>query len=140
MEIDNYQTIINAFNNCTLPRSEWHHPAHLTVALWYLTHYGEQEAITLLRQGIQTYNAKVGIQTTKDGGYHETLTLFWISMVRHYLLTINQSNTFPELANGLIQKYEDKNLPFKYYSRDLLMSWEARKTWIEPDLQPFPVI
>ena len=31
-EIDN---LIHAFQECSLPRSQWNHEAHLTVALWY---------------------------------------------------------------------------------------------------------
>ncbi|HLO85432.1 MAG TPA: hypothetical protein VK203_10565 [Nostocaceae cyanobacterium] len=139
-KISEIESVVNAFNNCTLPRSDWHHKAHLTVAFWYLTHYKAQEAINLLRQSIQKYNAGVGIKTTKDGGYHETLTLFWIHLIRHYLLTKNENHRFLELTNELIQNYGDKNLPFNYYSRDLLMSWEARINWIEPDLQPLPVL
>jgi hypothetical protein len=135
--ISEMKNLIAAFNNCTLPRCEWHHVAHLTVALWYLSQYKEQEAINRLRQGIQQYNAAVGIKTTKESGYHATITLFWIQIVHHYLLAAVARNSLLELANGLIQTYGDKNLPLKYYSRDLLMSWEARSHWIEPDLKPF---
>ncbi|OKH40118.1 hypothetical protein NIES2119_04120 [[Phormidium ambiguum] IAM M-71] len=39
------------------------------------------------------------------------------------------------LANKLIQNYANKNLPFEYYSHDLLMSWEARTNWVKPDLK-----
>ncbi|MBD0342325.1 MAG: hypothetical protein ICV61_16040, partial [Microcoleus sp. Co-bin12] len=37
------------------------------------------------------------------------------------------------LANGLNAKYADRTLPFRYYTRDRLMSWEARINWVEPD-------
>jgi hypothetical protein len=40
------------------------------------------------------------------------------------------------LADELINRYGDKLLPFKYYSRDSLMSKTARLEWIEPDLTP----
>ena len=30
-----------------------------------------------------------------------------------------------------------EQLKFQYYSRDLLMSWEARNNWVEPDLKSF---
>ena len=77
--------MIAEFESCTLPRCEWNHQAHLTIALWYLNLYDEQEAINRVRQGIQRYNEAMGIRTTKDSGYHETLTLFWVRMVSHYL-------------------------------------------------------
>lgn len=155
-EVKNYQTeadiksLIIAFENCTLPRSEWSHKAHLTVALWYLIRYDEQEAINHIRQGIQRYNAAMGIKTTPEGGYHETLTLFWLRMVSHYLLVTEEKSSISKMAisspgmreaiaaklKALFRTYNDKYLPLQYYSRDLLMSWEARTNWVEPDLKP----
>ena len=40
-------------------------------------------------------------------------------IIRRYLAQVS-------LANGLIAKYADRTLPFSYYTRDRLMSWEAR--------------
>ena len=145
-ETRNYQTeteiksLIAAFENCTLPRCEWNHTAHLTVALWYLNRDDEQEAINRVRQGIQRYNAAIGIKTTKNSGYHETLTLFWIRMVSHYLSVTKEKSSISEAteaakAIAISRTYNDKYLPFQYYSRNLLMSWEARTKWVEPDLK-----
>lgn len=132
-EIEN---LIRAFEDCTLPRSEWTHPAHLTVALWYLTHYSETEATNCIRNHIQRYNSAKGIKTTKDSGYHETITLFWIRIISQYLAT-KSNEEFLNLANGIIENYANKNLPFEYYSHNLLMSWSARINWVEPDLKQF---
>ena len=79
----------------------------------------------------------MGIKTTKDGGYHETLTLFWVRMVSHYLLINEEQSFIPETANAIYKTYNDKYLPFQYYSRNLLMSWEARNNWVEPYLKAF---
>ncbi|MEM6754138.1 MAG: hypothetical protein AAF630_14315 [Cyanobacteria bacterium P01_C01_bin.38] len=140
-ETRNYKTeaeidsLISKFENCTLPRSEWNHQAHLNVALWYLNRYDEQEAIDIIRRGIQSYNEAMGIKTTKDGGYHETLTLFWVRMVSHYLSVTQENKSIYQMAIAISNTYTDKYLPFQYYSRDLLMSWEARANWVEPDLK-----
>jgi hypothetical protein len=75
---DEIDRLLRAFEACTLPRSQWNHAAHLTVALWYLVRYSPSEAIQRIRSGIQRYNAAAGIVTTNNSGYHETLTLFWI--------------------------------------------------------------
>ncbi len=141
-EIRDYKTeaeiksLIAGFENCSLPRSEWNHQAHLTIALWYLNLFDEQEAINRVRQGILRYNQAIGIKTTKDGGYHETLTLFWVRMVSHYLSVNEEKISIPETVIAIHDTYKDKYLPFQYYSRDLLMSWEARSGWVEPDLKP----
>jgi hypothetical protein len=135
---DEIESSIRAFEDCTLPRSQWTHAAHLTIALWYLVRYSPSEATKRIREGIQLYNTAAGIQTTKESGYHETLTLFWIHLVRHYLHTSDSVDSLFRLANELIETYSDRTLPFKYYSRDRLISWEARTYWIEPNLQPLP--
>ena len=98
--------------------------------------FDEQEAINRVRQGILRYNQAIGIKTTKDGGYHETLTLFWVRMVSHYLSVNEEKISIPETVITIHDTYKDKYLPFQYYSRDLLMSWEARSGWVEPDLKP----
>ncbi len=130
-EID---SLIHAFQECSLPRSQWTHAAHLTVGLWYLFYDSEPEAINAVRNGIKRYNSIQGIENTKDSGYHETITLFWMRIVRGYLAEENRNRSIVHLANGLIEKYA-RNLPFRYYTRDRLMSWEARTSWVEPDLK-----
>jgi hypothetical protein len=131
-EID---SLIHAFQECSLSRSQWTHEAHLTVALWYLFYDSEEEAINAVRNGIKRYNSVQGIETTKDGGYHETLTLFWVRTIRRYLADESRNRSMVNLANGLIAKYADRTLPFTYYTRDRLMSLEARINWVEPDLR-----
>jgi len=140
------EELVRSFQSCTLPRSQWTHAAHLTVALWYLLHYSQTDAITLIRQGIQRYNAAIGIAATATGGYNETLTLFWIGRVTEFLATCSNRcmgeevsvgfDPFPELASRLIQTYDDSQLPLHYYSRDRLFSAQARTMWLEPDLLP----
>lgn len=137
--IDEIKNLITSFNNCTLARSKWNHSAHLTVALWYLTQYEQKPAINLIRQSIQRYNAAMNIQTTLTSGYHETLTLFWIYMVHRYLSISDRNSPLVGLSNKLIHTFPDKNLPKEYYIQNLLMSWEARRRWTDPDLKPLDV-
>ncbi|MDY7004162.1 MAG: hypothetical protein SWX82_09460 [Cyanobacteriota bacterium] len=129
------ENIVSEFNNCTLPKSNWNHAAHLIVALWYLTHYSELEAINNLCDRIKKYNVAVGTKNTKDSGYHETITLFWVKIIQKYLTTNSASNSFVEKANNLVKFYENSALPFEYYSREYLMSELARKNWVKPDLK-----
>ena len=131
-EIDN---LVHAFQECSLPRSQWNHAAHLTAALWYLFYDSEPEAVNAIRNGIKRYNSVQGIESTKDTRYHETLTLFWMRIVRGYLAEESRNRSIVSLANGVIAQYAARNLPFCYYTRDRLMSWEARLNWVEPDLR-----
>jgi hypothetical protein len=128
--------LVRGFEDCTLPRERWTHAAHLTVALWHLLQYDWPEAVVRVRAGIQRYNAAHGIRATPTGGYHETLTLFWLRRVRAFLEDgRNEARALVSLANALADS-ADKNLPLEYYTRDRLFSAEARASWVEPDLKP----
>lgn len=134
------EALIDSFERCVLPRSQWTQAAHLTVALWYLTHHPKSVAICLIREGIQRYNAAMGIVQTKESGYHETITLFWIEIVAyfrvdHFLTKKSVNDSILSQMNMLLQQYDNPDFMFQYYSRDRLMSWEARTTWQNPDLK-----
>ena len=135
---DEIKALIHGFESGELPRSEWTHGAHLTIACWYLVCHPEPEATRAIREGIQRFNKARGIITTEKSGYHETMTIFWIHVVRHYLSTATLECSLVGLMNGLVCRYADKNLPFEYYTRERLMSWEARTVWIAPDLKMLP--
>jgi len=135
---DEVFNLVRGFETGALPRAQWTHRAHLTVACWYLICHAEPEATRQIREGIKNYNASQGIVTTKDGGYHETITLFWAKMLRSALAKTTLECSIAQLVNDLVARYSDRNLPFEYYSRDRLMSWEARQNWLDPDLRPLP--
>ena len=129
-------SLVRRFEDCTLPREEWTHAAHLTVALWHLLQFDWPEAVARVRRGIKRYNAAHGIVETPTGGYHETLTLFWLRTVRAFLeAERNEARALVHLANELAATH-DKSLPFSYYTRERLFSPEARAAWVEPDLKP----
>ena len=128
-------SLLRRFEDCTLPRDEWTHAAHLTVALWHLLEYDWEEAVARVRRGILCYNAAHGVRTTPTGGYHETLTLFWMRRVRAFLEDgRNEARSLVALANDLADAL-DSRLPFEYYTRERLFSSEARAAWVEPDLK-----
>ncbi|MET0647419.1 MAG: hypothetical protein ABW208_12410 [Pyrinomonadaceae bacterium] len=128
--------LVRRFNDCTLPREEWTHAAHLTVALWHLLQFDWPEAVARVRRGIKRYNAAHGILTTPTGGYHETLTIFWLRTVRGFLeAERNEARALVHLANELAET-ADKSLPLSHYTRERLFSPEARANWVEPDFKP----
>jgi hypothetical protein len=128
--------LVRRFEDRTLPRAEWTHAAHLTVALWHLLQYDWPEAVARVRLGIQRYNAAHGIRSTPTGGYHETLTVFWLRAVRNFLEGgRNEARSLVSLANELAAS-ADKSLPLEHYTRARLFSSEARANWVEPDLKP----
>ena len=92
--------LVKQFEQGALSKEEWTHHAHLVVCSYYLYHYNYQEATLRIKLGIIRFNDAVGTENTIDGGYHETLTLFWIWAVNAYIT--DQSATLEELVNGLL--------------------------------------
>jgi hypothetical protein len=135
--IQEIERLVRSFENRQLPRSQWTHQAHLMVALWYLIHHPQSEAIERIQSGIRRYNQAMGIESTKTSGYHETMTLFWIYKIQEVLLqeeSVHESTV--ALWNQVLQRCSNPKLPLQYYSPNRLMSWQARSTWVEPDLRP----
>jgi hypothetical protein len=130
------ERLIAAFESCALPKPKWTHQAHLMVALWYNLHYDGDEALNIVRAAIQRYNAATGTLQTPTGGYHETMTVFWMWAVRTYLASAGREGSIVGLANGLlVSKYAERKFPFEFYSGERLFSWEARTGWLEPDIK-----
>jgi len=126
-------SLVSAFEKRQLPEKEWTHEAHISVAFYYLKKYTLHQAICLLRSNIITYNVSVGGKNTFTGGYHETLTLFWVKVVAGYIKK-HETNTLDQF---LASAYFSKNLPLVYYTKQRLFSTEARAVWVEPDVKPF---
>jgi hypothetical protein len=98
--------LIEQFETCTLPKEQWTHRTHLTIACWYLLQEPLPAATPRIRARIQQYNAAQEIVTTPTSGYHETLTLFWISLIHAYLLMQEESDLL-RLLSGLLEIYSE---------------------------------
>ncbi|HEX8073313.1 MAG TPA: hypothetical protein VF546_25435 [Pyrinomonadaceae bacterium] len=133
---DEVARLVSEFEACTLPGARWTHEAHLTVGLWYLARHDAATATELIRAGIKRYNAARGVEQTETGGYHETITLFYVRVISRYLRGARAGASLAELVAGLMPACGDRALPFEYYSRERLFSWAARTSWVEPDLKP----
>jgi hypothetical protein len=129
------EAIVRGFENCTLPDSEFGHPSHLTVALSYLhlSRLTVPEATTRMRAALYRYLDHYGEDRRK---YNETITLFWVKRVRSFLDTTDTTRAVASLANEMIESFGSSQLIYNYYSKERLLSEEARKAWIEPDLKP----
>jgi hypothetical protein len=124
------EAFIRAFEDGSLPKSEWTHSKHLVMALWYLMRYDSARAIGLIREGIQRYNARQGNHT----GYHETITLAWVAVVERFLSVRDLGVPESVLAEELLRQCGGKDYLLRFYSRERLFSDEARHGWVSPDL------
>src|SRR5215218_2173125 len=110
------ETLVRGFEDGSLPRAEWTHEAHLTMALWYLRLHPRDEATRLVRDGIRRYNEGQGNAT----GYHETITLAWIAVIVRFLGEHDRGQPVSDLAAGLLGECRPRDYLLRFYTRDTL--------------------
>jgi len=132
------QHLVGRFLSRTLPKPEWTHAAHVIVALWHLREFDEATTLYVLRERISAYNESVGVMNTPTGGYHETLTVFWVRLAALLLAQTTGFESFETVVTRALPHAADKSIPLRFYTRDRIFSVEARHGFVEPDLRPLP--
>lgn len=129
------ENFLEAFESCTLPRSEWTHQAHLRMAYLYLCGSSDVEAlIPAVRQRIQTYNQANRNRT----GYHETITVAFLHLVADRMRHC-PTPAFPDFERENADMFAPGGeFLLRYYERDTLFSPEARARFVPPDRVPLP--
>jgi hypothetical protein len=125
------------FETQTLPLEQWDHRAHLRVAYLYLSRLTFEEALMSVSSGIRAYNAAQNIRDTPTGGYHETMTQAWLHLVHVTMSEFGPMENSDQFLTAQAQLLSKRALLF-FYSRDRIMSAEAKKTFVTPDLAPLP--
>lgn len=123
------------FSDRTLDKSLWTHEAHITTAIWYLMKYEKEDALCRLRSGIISYNLAIGGENTDKGGYHETITVFWWSILAMYLDANPGKDYESQCRDFLMSRHALREAPFEYYSREKLLSSRARAYYLAPDIK-----
>jgi len=119
-----------AFTSCVLPSSLFRHGDHLRFA-WLMLHRKPfDEALTLIREGIQRFAAHHGASHI----YHETLTTAWVK-----LLATHREASFEEfiLSNERLLNLE---LLHRFWTPAVLESEAAKLGWVPPDKKALPAI
>ena len=123
----------------TLPRDEWTHEAHLASTTYLLTRRPDVEIDTQLPGIIRRYNESVGGVNDDTQGYHETITRVFLHGVRLFLSEADAKEPLHELVNELLlSPMGRRDWPLRFYSRERLLSVEARRDFIAPDLAALP--
>jgi hypothetical protein len=129
--------LASRFTALTLPKDEWTHAAHLTVGAWHVDRHGPAEALARLRDGIRRLNESHGNVNTPTSGYHETITAAYVTLLGAFLQSCAPSLPLVARVERLLASpLAGRDMLFTFYSRDRLLSVEARAQWVEPDLAP----
>ena len=128
------EKIVNGFLDRTLDKDLWTHQAHIITAIWHLMRFNAEDALCRLRSGIIFYNLATGGENTGQGGYHETITIFWCDVIRQFLDQYS-GYSFGDTCNKFLRSpMADKTFPFQFYTRETLLSPVARSRFVKPDL------
>jgi len=122
--------MFDAFVHGRLPKDAWTHEAHLITCWVALRDRSPVDTLGFLRNAIQTHNCGIGIRNTETSGYHETLTVYYVTAVAQ------------AAAESLEELFEvpfcGRKAPLDHWSREQLFSTEARLGYLEPDVSPLP--
>jgi hypothetical protein len=124
---------------CELPREEWTHEAHLAATTYLALKHPEIDLEAELRRIISSYNESVGTPNSDSEGFHETITCAYLRGIRLFLAGADSARPIHELVNELLMSpMGRRDWPLRFWSKDRLMSVEARRGWVEPDLAAMP--
>lgn len=112
---------VRRFESCEYALEEFNHDEHLKVAWTYLEMYCYEDALAKMRAGLLRFSAH-----HNKKGYNETITVFWLRRLQQH------QGEDP----GEFFRDAGKEVLFRHYTRERVMSDQAKETWIEPDLLP----
>jgi hypothetical protein len=124
---------LQALADCTIGNHEFRHRDHLRLAWLQVRRLGPDEASGAVSASIRRFAAAHGA----TGKYHDTMTRFWVLVVAHLSASRPDIHDF----DGFLAAFPmllDKNLPFRHWQRETMLSPEAREDWVEPDILPMP--
>ena len=131
------EELVTGFQDHSLPSERWTHQDHLIVGFHFAYHFPLDQAIYYLRAGIITYNVATGGKNTHERGYHETITQLWAKLLKAFVQKKCTGLSLAESCTALLNSpYAAQEIMFRFYSKDLLFSTQARALWVEPDLAP----
>ena len=124
---------------CDLPREEWTHEAHLAATTYLLLAHAEIDLDAALPGLIRRYNESVGGVNDDAQGYHDTITKAFLRGIRLFLERADTSRPMHQLVNELLMSPAGRrDWPLRFWSKERLMSVEARRNYVAPDLAALP--
>ena len=123
--------------SCTFPTPSFDHRAHLRLAYIYLVENETEEAIERMRNSLLGLLQKAGIDPSSK--FSETITKAWVLAVQYFISQTDNSNSADSFINSKPEMLDSK-IMLTHYSAEVLFSDNARKDFIEPNLEPIPTV
>jgi hypothetical protein len=127
------EAFVSSWRGGTLPKADWTHAAHVAVTGYHAFDHESEALFVVMKQGILYYNSCVGTVNGPDSGYHETLTRFWSDTISQAVREANPQSRL-EAAAAVVERFgQDRDLPFRSYSFNVVRDRRARAEWVPPD-------
>ena len=122
-------SLLDRFIDTSLPASEFHHRQHVEVAWMFVRDHGMPGALAEFSTALQRFADAKGA----TGLYHQTITWAFLLIIADRQARCH-AGTFEAFtdANPDVLAWKPSILD-RYYSRELLVSDLARKTFLMPD-------
>ena len=122
--------LLERFIDTTLPADQFHHQQHVQVAWLFVRRHGMPGALAEFTAAIKRFADAKGA----TGLYHETITWAFLLLIAERQAR-NPAGSWEEFeaANTDLLVWKPSILE-RYYSRELLASDLARRTFLMPDL------
>lgn len=121
-------SLVAAFEDCTLPPAELHHKEHVQIALWLLQHEPAHRAIVRFVGSLRRYAAHIG----KPGVYHETITWAYLMLINERLERGGRQRSWVEFERDEADLFA-RDFLHAYYRPETLASELARRVFVFPD-------
>ena len=122
--------LLERFVDTTLPADQFHHAQHVEVAWRFVRRYGMPAALGEFTTAIKRFADAKGA----TGLYHETITwAFLLIIAEREARTPSETWETFAAANADLLTWQPSILN-RYYSKELLASALARRTFVMPDL------
>ena len=123
----------------TLSKAEWTHEAHLAATTYLLLKRPDIDLDSALPNLIRRFNESVGGVNSDSEGYHETITRAFLHGVRLFLAEADSAEPLHQLVNELLlSPMGRRDWPLRFWSKGRLMSVQARRAFVPPDLAALP--
>jgi hypothetical protein len=116
-----------------LTRADWTHGAHIAACAYYAFDHDAETTYDIVKAGILAFNRAVGVANTPTSGYHETLTRFWTLAIVGHVVRTGAASRWAAARAALDRFGDDRELPQRAYSFDVVRDTRARAEWVAPD-------
>ena len=135
---ESLEQFLEDFENASIAFSDWTHSAHIAMACCYILKLQLCDLLPGVRKRIKNYNLRGGGQNTDSSGYHETLTILWLWVLKEFVDQQPAEIRRLDLVLAAVAQFGGNRLYPEYYSYEVNKSIDARRRWIEPDRKLLP--